>query len=292
MQLSSLLLFVYWWYCHSLPPGYAIGVLAVLAAAMSIHLEAKMQWWEKSIWMLLMGAFLILELRAISAQEEVHKKELADQLAANQATIQTIIVNAENQMSAIARTVAALRELEVDADFDIDCRSQAYIKFCNGGGWSSFPNYDTLGDVALQFSINFFASENEYQLFLNGLRNRPDLSLRIDGRRAQHTLEVFGNSPPIELKVLEFKPNPYDNVVNPQGKFKDIEAIQGIPVLITDDYMDLSGLRPRYITLGIPTGQRLEFEGHFQKVHYRNKTAFRFEFPPQQPPKSSTSGIR
>jgi hypothetical protein len=62
VQLAGVGCAIHWWR-HLPVPGYAIGVLAVLAAVMSVH--GKMQRWQKVMWMLLIGAFLLLEFRAI-----------------------------------------------------------------------------------------------------------------------------------------------------------------------------------------------------------------------------------
>ena len=58
--------FALWWllYPHLPPPGWAVAFIAGAAAAMSVHDEMK--GWQKGLWMLLIGAFLITELRAIS----------------------------------------------------------------------------------------------------------------------------------------------------------------------------------------------------------------------------------
>jgi hypothetical protein len=62
VQFSAIACLAYWW--RNLPvPGYAIGVLALLAAVMSIH--AEMRPWQKAVWMVLFGAFLFVEFRAI-----------------------------------------------------------------------------------------------------------------------------------------------------------------------------------------------------------------------------------
>lgn len=45
-------------------PGYSIGVLSVVAAVMSVHPD--MQPWQKGLWMLVIGAFLVVEFRAIN----------------------------------------------------------------------------------------------------------------------------------------------------------------------------------------------------------------------------------
>jgi hypothetical protein len=65
--------------------------------------EAKMQWWDKATWMLLMGAFLVLEFKAIKEdrriQEDVHKTELENQATANQKTISAILDSRNAQMT-------------------------------------------------------------------------------------------------------------------------------------------------------------------------------------------------
>jgi hypothetical protein len=76
VQIIATATLVYW--CWHIPsPGYAIGALAFLAAVMSLN--DKMLRWEKAIWMLLIGASLILEFYAIheervnTANAEAHR---------------------------------------------------------------------------------------------------------------------------------------------------------------------------------------------------------------------------
>ena len=61
-QICAVVCVIYWWR-HLPAPGYAIGALSVVAAAMSIHAEART--WQKAAWMLLIGSFLLVEFRAI-----------------------------------------------------------------------------------------------------------------------------------------------------------------------------------------------------------------------------------
>ena len=61
---------------HPPAPGYAIGLLAVLAAAMSIHTE--MRGWHKAVWMLLIGGCLFMEFRAIRNDRAEHDKEVQE----------------------------------------------------------------------------------------------------------------------------------------------------------------------------------------------------------------------
>src|SRR5271155_3481453 len=65
VQIGAILLAVYWSRTNQLPvPGWAIGILALLAAVMSLH--TSMGKWHKAIWILLMGLFLLIEFRAIA----------------------------------------------------------------------------------------------------------------------------------------------------------------------------------------------------------------------------------
>jgi hypothetical protein len=60
-----------WWlpYAHIPLPGYAVAAIAVLAAVMSVHPD--MRQWQKFIWLLLIGAFLVTELRAIRKDRDI-----------------------------------------------------------------------------------------------------------------------------------------------------------------------------------------------------------------------------
>jgi hypothetical protein len=53
-----------WWLFRTLPPpGYAIGVVAVVAAVLTF--QEHMHGWQKAIWMILIGVLLIVEMRSI-----------------------------------------------------------------------------------------------------------------------------------------------------------------------------------------------------------------------------------
>jgi hypothetical protein len=82
---------VIWWipYTHLPAPGWAVAFIAGAAAAMSVHDE--MRGWQKGIWLLIIGAFLITELRAIS-------KDRAD----NAATQEKFFDNQKNGFSVIS----------------------------------------------------------------------------------------------------------------------------------------------------------------------------------------------
>jgi hypothetical protein len=73
---------VLWWipYSHLPAPGWAVAFIAGAAAAMSVHDDMK--GWQKGLWMLIIGAFLITELRAISKDRaEIQHQAIVDRQA-------------------------------------------------------------------------------------------------------------------------------------------------------------------------------------------------------------------
>ena len=61
----------FWWipYSHLPPPGWAVAFIAGAAAAMSVHDDMK--GWQKALWMLIIGVFLITETRAINKDRAI-----------------------------------------------------------------------------------------------------------------------------------------------------------------------------------------------------------------------------
>jgi hypothetical protein len=80
VQLGALIWAMVWWR-HLPAPGYAIGMLALLAAVMSIHIAKDMSTWQQALWMLLIGVFLVIEFHAIAedrtnfARDEAYKRK-------------------------------------------------------------------------------------------------------------------------------------------------------------------------------------------------------------------------
>jgi len=68
--------FVLWWmpYGHLPPSGWAVAFIALAAAAMSVHNDMK--GWQKGIWMLIIGAFLVTELRAINKDRHDSERQV------------------------------------------------------------------------------------------------------------------------------------------------------------------------------------------------------------------------
>jgi hypothetical protein len=87
VQIVAIAILAYWWW-HLPAPGYAIGALALLAAAMS--LDAKMGSWHKVVWMLLIGASLLLEFRAIDKDRADYAKAEANRTIKEHQQFQSI----------------------------------------------------------------------------------------------------------------------------------------------------------------------------------------------------------
>lgn len=60
----GIAVWIAWLWFHLPSPGWAVAILAGVAAAMSIH--GDMRGWQKAIWMALIGCLLIVELKSIS----------------------------------------------------------------------------------------------------------------------------------------------------------------------------------------------------------------------------------
>src|SRR5579885_49483 len=74
LQLAGFILVAIWWSELRLPPpGYAVAFLAVATALMSI--QPEMRGWQKAVWMLLIGALLVVELRAITLERSAAAKQ-------------------------------------------------------------------------------------------------------------------------------------------------------------------------------------------------------------------------
>lgn len=84
-----------WWlpYAHVPLPGYAVAAIAVLAAVMSVHPDIRP--WQKFVWLLLIGAFLVTEFRAIRKDRDIAERQALNDRAAQNLAFQ-VIRDAEN----------------------------------------------------------------------------------------------------------------------------------------------------------------------------------------------------
>jgi hypothetical protein len=88
-QVGATIWALGWLFGTTPSPGYSIGVLAVVAAVMSVHPEMKD--FQKVIWMLLIGAFLTIEFRAIDKDRKENNKQQAATEQQQQQAFQSIL---------------------------------------------------------------------------------------------------------------------------------------------------------------------------------------------------------
>jgi hypothetical protein len=139
---------VVWW--RGLPvPGYAIGVLALLAAVMSVHIEVGMAWWQKALWMLLMGGFLFLEFRAINKDREdytaAEKARRDEERKQFQGIADGISVTIENSNRQFAETMSGIKQ---NINTITGGKSFCYLMFADNGTLPTFVhsgNYPLTG---------------------------------------------------------------------------------------------------------------------------------------------------
>jgi hypothetical protein len=78
LELACIPLVIWWLpYSHLPHPGWAVAFMAGVTAAMSVHDDMK--GWQKGIWLLIIGALLVTELRAINKDRaESNTQAIAD----------------------------------------------------------------------------------------------------------------------------------------------------------------------------------------------------------------------
>jgi hypothetical protein len=111
VQLCAVGFAAYWWR-HLPAPGYAIGVLAVLAAVMSIHSE--MRRWHKAVWMLLIGAFLFLEFRAIDQDRRDNETKEAGIRKEERSSFAAILKQNQDQFDKTMNNLSSIIQSSAD----------------------------------------------------------------------------------------------------------------------------------------------------------------------------------
>jgi membrane protein implicated in regulation of membrane protease activity len=147
VQLVALVIACIWIPYSALPaPGFAVAVIAVLAAAMSVHPD--MLPWQKFVWLLLIGAFLFTELRAISkdktamdqkaledrgAQEKgfegVRQKQNQD-FKATAKSLETAIGGIQSTLKTTNRELNSLENATWNFAFEMNCESEKIKNGC------------------------------------------------------------------------------------------------------------------------------------------------------------------
>ena len=103
-------MWAYWWWRHLPSPGYAIAVVALVAAVMSVH--GEMRGPQKAIWLLLIGVFMIIEFRAIKEDRmatEEHQRLIEKE---DRASFQKIVDKLDGVVDKLG---AVIKELNTSA---------------------------------------------------------------------------------------------------------------------------------------------------------------------------------
>ena len=125
------------------PPGYAVALIAVVAAIMSI--QGEMLGWQKAIWMLIISVFLRVELHIIKSDRAVavanaaadkRKEDLAfaavidgqnQAFSATADTLQTVIKSGQKQFELTARRLD--QSLQLVTRTLEQTKPSAYVRF-------------------------------------------------------------------------------------------------------------------------------------------------------------------
>lgn len=103
LQIAIALWAAFLW-IHLPAPGWAVAILAGVAAAMSVH--GEMRGWQKAIWMALIGSLLLIELRAISKDRADNSATQASFFAAQQQGFSTTASGLQAAIAALNQTLS------------------------------------------------------------------------------------------------------------------------------------------------------------------------------------------
>jgi hypothetical protein len=101
-----------WWYFHVPSPGKAVAALAVAAAMMS--LRPQVSTWEKSAWMVVLCAFLFLELQAINSDRAAASAQVAEERQHQDHKFAAILDENQKAFDATMAQTKSLTELSTE----------------------------------------------------------------------------------------------------------------------------------------------------------------------------------
>jgi hypothetical protein len=177
------------WFWFWLPaPGWAVAILAGVAAAMSVH--GKMRPWQKVFWMILIGVLLVIELRAISKDRaDSDAKALADRKAQDDAF--KIIQDAQkadfdNTTAGLDAAISGIQStLGLTNQTLKQTQPYASVEFMSMVPYA--PSFPIAAGKSLMFNLNF---TNRGNAVARKFRRRAKIYIgKLDDRRDQ---EKFG----------------------------------------------------------------------------------------------------
>jgi len=217
VQFAAIPLIFVWW--HNLPsPGFAIGVLAVLAAVMSV--QSDMRGWQRAAWILLFGAFLAVEFRAITKDR-----------------VDAALADAEKRASENAQFLTIIKGL-IDSNQQSQKQFQATMSGLN-------TTVDRVGDsIKTQTGGDSFAfvtfTPQPNQQFIVAITSRGRYPLRevritmVDEERRLQAMQEFNKHPEgnwiaaIQAGDTYFQV-PYLRPQSPEGPSGDVQMLGSYP---------------------------------------------------------------
>ena len=97
-------LWIAWMSVHLPHSGWAVAILAVVAAAMSVH--GDMRGWQKAIWMILIGGLLVVELRSLSRDRADSVQSALAERQAQDEKFRKVLEHEDNDFRATAKSLS------------------------------------------------------------------------------------------------------------------------------------------------------------------------------------------
>jgi hypothetical protein len=202
------------WYFDIPHPGYSIALLAVVAAAMSIHPD--MHGWQKGLWLLIMGAFLLVEFHALDkdrtendATRSRDRKEDTDRFGRIAKGLETAITNSQVQFAATLSRIEGVGGIAKKA-LIVSTGDGSYVTIT--GLKQSPRDSNSLMELVISNPTNIVAKDvgiSVFPSFVGDLTKIPD-----DPRFTYRTLgDVPPGIPPIYSDIL-VPPGNYEIWIN------------------------------------------------------------------------------
>jgi hypothetical protein len=185
MQIGLIGVCAYFWH-HLPPPGWSIAIVAFVAAAMTIHPDIKA--WHKALWMVLIGALLVLEFKSIRKDradtEERFASILTNQNKTFQATsdgLQAAINNITGGTSFVYLPYFGLGSMKVGKEplYAVS----AHLELTRLPA-TVIPGYDTLASADYDFG-DYPASESAFPLSQGHTNSDPETIAKLFGNPGQ-----------------------------------------------------------------------------------------------------------
>jgi len=145
------------WIARIPHPGFAVAVLAVVAAVMSVHPD--MQDWQKLLWILLIGVFLVIEFRALDKDRSDNEVAQAKIRSDERDSFKKIL---DQDKENFLKTLAPIRStLESSNKILKQTAPHAFVHFTDLSFASPTQPTDLYQDVTYTYNIFYINDGNE-----------------------------------------------------------------------------------------------------------------------------------